>query len=50
METPMRLQVDIPEDLKKQTKIHALNQGITLSELVEAALRAYLKEPEKKDK
>jgi metal-responsive CopG/Arc/MetJ family transcriptional regulator len=50
MEAPMRLQVDIPEDLKTQTKIRALKEGITLSELVEAALRAYLETLEKQGK
>ncbi|MGG6298122.1 hypothetical protein ACQ4M4_27325 [Leptolyngbya sp. AN02str] len=39
----MRLQVDVPEEVKTAAKIEALKQGKTLSELVEEALRAYLK-------
>jgi NifU-like protein involved in Fe-S cluster formation len=39
-----RLQVDIPEDLKTACKVEAVKKGITLSELVESALKAYLEQ------
>ena len=42
-----RLQADIPEELKTQAKIEALKAGITLSELVEQALRAHLAKMQK---
>ena len=38
-----RLQVDVDEDVKTQAKIKALQDNVTLSDVVELALRQYLK-------
>jgi len=38
----MRLQVDIPEDVKTALKVEAARQGKTLSDLVAEAVREYL--------
>lgn len=43
-----RLQVDVPEDLKTQAKVEALKEGITLSQLVERALKEHLEKMAKK--
>lgn len=43
-----RLQVDVPEDLKTQAKVEALQEGITLSQLVERALKEHLEKLAKK--
>ena len=43
-----RLQADVDEDVKTQAKIKALEEGTTLSDIVERALREYLKMPIKK--
>lgn len=43
-----RLQVDVPEDLKTDAKVEALKRGVTLSEIVENALRDYLKKNQAK--
>ena len=37
-----RLQADVDEEIKTEAKIQALKRGITLSQLVEEALRQYL--------
>lgn len=36
------LQINIDEDLKKDIKVEAAKRGVTLSELVENALKEYL--------
>jgi predicted HicB family RNase H-like nuclease len=37
-----RIQADVDEQVKTDAKIAALKQGVTLSQLVEAAIREYL--------
>ncbi|MEX0272656.1 hypothetical protein AB3R30_26460 [Leptolyngbyaceae cyanobacterium UHCC 1019] len=43
----MRLQVDIPDDLKTRLKLQSVRDGITMSEVVEKALNEYLNKVEK---
>ena len=43
----MRLQVDIPNDLKTRLKLQSVRDGITMSEVVEKALNEYLNKVEK---
>ena len=43
----MRLQVDIPDDLKTRLKIQSVRDGVTMSEVVEKALNEYLDKVEK---
>ena len=43
----MRLQVDIPDDLKIRLKLQSVRDGITMSEVVEKALNEYLNKVEK---
>lgn len=43
----MRLQVDIPEDLKTRLKLQSVREGVTMSEVVEKALTEYLDRVEK---
>lgn len=44
---PMRLQVDIPEELKTRLKLQSVREGVTMSDVVEKALEAYLNKVEK---
>lgn len=43
----MRLQVDIPEDLKTRLKIYSVTEGVTMSDVVEKAIADYLDKAEK---
>lgn len=43
----MRLQVDIPEELKTRLKLQSVREGVTMSEIVEKAVSAYLDKVEK---
>ncbi|MBM0745657.1 hypothetical protein JOY44_30015 (plasmid) [Phormidium sp. CLA17] len=43
----MRLQVDIPDDLKTRLKLQSVRDGVTMSEVVEKALHEYLDKVEK---
>jgi len=43
--TSEKLGVYLPEDLKKRLAIAAIRRGVTISALVEAAIREYLKRP-----
>jgi predicted DNA-binding protein len=43
----MRLQVDIPDDLKTRLKLQSVRDGITMSEVVEKALNEYLNKVER---
>jgi metal-responsive CopG/Arc/MetJ family transcriptional regulator len=47
LEELMRLQVDIPDDLKTRLKLQSVREGVTMSEVVEKALLAYLDQIEK---
>lgn len=44
---PMRLQVDIPDELKTRLKLQSVREGRTMSEVVEQALAEYLNKSEK---
>lgn len=43
----MRLQVDITEELKTRLKLQSVREGVTMSDVVEKALSAYLDKVEK---
>lgn len=43
----MRLQVDIPDELKTRLKLQSVREGVTMSDVVEKALQDYLDKVEK---
>lgn len=43
----MRLQVDITEELKTRLKLQSVREGVTMSDVVEKSLKAYLDKVEK---
>ena len=47
LEELMRLQVDIPDELKTRLKLQSVREGVTMSDVVEKALLAYLDHIEK---
>ena len=47
LEELMRLQVDIPEELKTRLKLQSVREGVTMSDVVEKALQDYLDKVEK---
>ncbi len=47
---PMRLQVDISDDLKTRLKLQSVREGRTMSEITELALMEYLNKAEKESK
>ena len=42
----MRLQVDITEELKTRLKLQSVRESVTMSDVVEKALEAYLNQVE----
>lgn len=47
---PMRLQVDVSEEVKTRLKIYSVKADTTMSEVVEIALKEYLDKVESADK
>lgn len=49
-ETLMRLQLDVPDDLKMKLKIQAAKTNRTMSDIAKEALEAYFRALEKAEK